>query len=128
MPRTASVSCTRQNQNWRRSAEDDSRSMTSSSQSSQPRALRCFTVSCHSAGSSVAMSRTVSTMCTSAGCSDRTARSACSGSAAENSSWEMTATRGACRACRATMSHSPVQDPAGSEASLGMPRRSWLAR
>ena len=32
------------------------------------------------------------------------------------------------RACRARMSHSPVQDPAGSDASLGMPRRSWLAR
>jgi len=49
-------------------------------------------------------------------------------SAAETSSCEMTATRGACCACRARISHSPVQDPAGSVASFSMTRRSWLAR
>ena len=126
--RVASESCTRQNHHWRRSASTDSRSITSLSQSSQLLALRCLTVSCHSAGNSVAMSRTASTMCTSAGWSERTAVAACSGSAAENSSCEMTAVFPGCLAWLARISHSPVQDPAGSEASFSMPRRSWLAR
>ena len=124
----ASVSCTRQNHHWRRSASADSRSITSLSQPAQLFALRCLTVSCHSAGSSEAMSRTVSTTCTSAGSSERTARAAWSASAAENSSCEMTARCGACRAWVARMSHSPVHDPAGSLGSFSMPRRSWLAR
>ena len=126
--RIASVSCTRQNHHWRRSASTDSVSITSPSQSSQPRALRCLTVSCHSAGSSVAMSRTVSTTCTWAGWSERTAVAACPESAAENSSCEITAVFPGCWAWRARISHSPVQDPAGSVASFSMPRRSWLAR
>ena len=96
--RIASVSCTRQNHHCRRSASTDSRSITSESQSSQLRALRCLTVSCHSAGSSVAMSRTVSTTCTWAGWSERTAWAAWPGSAAENSSCEMTAVFPGCLA------------------------------
>ena len=111
---TSSVSCTFQNQNSRRSAAIDSTSMTSASQSSHSRVLRCLTVSCHSAGSSDAKSRTVTTTCTSAPASERMPRSAWSRSAAASNSCEITPVAGARSTCRASLSQAPLFGPTGS--------------